>query len=625
MGNSPTYNQESLEKLTSIIKGREMNILKCIKDQDLYQDLLHYTAFLNQYYISISNKQRIWHIRHGIYKLILDDKGNPSKFLIKNNCYKSVSNSPSQSVSDIVKSTKFGITRKLQSLGLLEKVKELTSFLPECSSLSQRIWHIRHDMYEIYYCPVCGKNPARYNEKKSIYHICSDECKSKQNKRIATDTSSSEKNEKIRKTCIERYGVENYSKTDDFKNSISKINYENVVLKSIETNLQKYGVRSTFEVEDFKNKARQTCIERYGVENYSQSEERLKALLQKNSQKFKNNLDKRYILLNYGKELSLHCNHCNKDFSVSLLNYQKRNRCGKIICTICNPLQENTSSGENELFEYIQSIYNNGEIIKNDRSVLSGLELDIYLPELNLAIEYNGLFWHSSFKVNSNYHYIKSIRCKEKGIHLIHVFEDDWIHKTDIVKSVIKNFINNSSNEKFFARKLICKKITNQSLVSWFLTDNHLLGAFHITTVVYGLYDQDQLISLMSFKELVKDSGDYELQRYAIKKNVTVIGGANKLLSHFIKNCKNLKSIITYNDNSVFKGRVYEKLGFTYIRTNSPNYMYVNRNSAERISKQHFRKSKLNYSETETEFTLSHGFYKIYNAGNDVYYMKIKD
>ena len=628
MGNSPVYNQKPLEKLTSIIQDREINVLKCIKDQDLYQTLLQHTSFLNQHYINITDKQRIWHVKYNVYNLIVDEKGNPAKFLIKRNCYKlpeKSNNISSQSVSEIVKSTKFGITRKLQSLGLLDEVKNLTSFLPEDSSLSQRIWHIRHDVYDIYYCPVCGKNPAKYNEKKSTYHVCSEECKNRQNKKIAIETSSEEKNQKIRQTCIERYGVENYSKTEDFKNAISKINYENVAFKSVQTNLKRYGVEHTFDVEEFREKSKRTCIERYGVENYSQSEERLKALLEKNSKKFQENLPERYTLINYGKELTLHCNHCHKDFSISLLNYQKRNRNGKIICTHCNPLQENTSSGETELFEYIESIYN-GKILRNDRSVLSGMELDIYLPELNLAIEYNGLFWHSSFKVNSNYHYIKSLRCKEKGIHLIHVFEDHWIHKQEIVKSVLKNFIDNSSNQKYYARKLVCKQVTDQSLVSKFLDDNHLLGKFHITTIVYGLYDvQDQLISLMSFKELVKDSGNYELQRYAIKKNTTIIGGAERILSHFIKDCKNLKSIITYNDNSVFKGRVYEKLGFTYVRTNSPNYMYVNKNSTERISKQHFRKSKLNYLETETEFTLSHGFYKIYNAGNDVYFMKIKD
>jgi G:T-mismatch repair DNA endonuclease (very short patch repair protein) len=68
---------------------------------------------------------------------------------------------------------------------------------------------------------------------------------------------------------------------------------------------------------------------------------------------------------------------------------------------------------EREVYEFILSLYNK-EIIRNDRTVLNGKELDIYLPDYNLAIEFNGLYWHSEDYVGKNYHLNKTIECEKK-------------------------------------------------------------------------------------------------------------------------------------------------------------------------------------------------------------------
>jgi len=70
----------------------------------------------------------------------------------------------------------------------------------------------------------------------------------------------------------------------------------------------------------------------------------------------------------------------------------------------------------------------------NNRSVLNCLELDIYLPEYNVAIEFNGLYWHSELYKEKDYHLNKTLECKKKGVDLLHIFEDDWVFKQDIIK-----------------------------------------------------------------------------------------------------------------------------------------------------------------------------------------------
>lgn len=210
---------------------------------------------------------------------------------------------------------------------------------------------------------------------------------------------------------------------------------------------------------------------------------------------------------------------------------------------------------------------------------------------------------------------MKSDMCKKLGIHLIHIFEDDWINKRDIIKAIISNFINNSINKKIYARKCEIREISDQTLINNFLASNHLLGRTTFISYCVGLYYNDELVSLITMHLLKKTEHKWELNRYAIKNGITIIGGAERLFKHIIQTI-DYSSIITYNDNSIFRGLVYKRLGFQYVRTNAPNYMFIQGDCLERFPKQVIRKWNVGYSR-EMEKQL--GLYRVYNTGNDVY------
>lgn len=418
---------------------------------------------------------------------------------------------------------------------------------------------------------------------------------------------SEEFKQKSRQTCLKKYGSEYYTQTKEWKQ------------KTKNTLNKKYGVDNVGQLEEFKQKSRQTCLERYGVDSFSKSSEFSKRIENNFIKILKRDgyIDKGYKYIKHISETNhlLECPHCGQQFISSTdSSYNNRRRFKQEICTNCNPIQKSYSIAEKELLDYVSSIYC-GTIVENDRTVIAPYELDIYLPDLRLAIEYNGLYWHSNEQKPNNYHRMKSDMCKERGIHLIHVFEDDWTNKQPIIKSIISNFVNNSINRRIYARKCEIREVSDQTLINNFLVSNHLLGRTTFISYCVGLYYNNELVSLITMHLLKKTEHKWELNRYAIKNGITIIGGAERLLKHIIQTI-DYSSIITYNDNSIFRGFVYKRLGFRYVRTNTPSYMFIQGDCLKRFPKQTIRKWNVGYSR-EMEQQL--GLYRVYNAGNDVY------
>jgi len=306
-------------------------------------------------------------------------------------------------------------------------------------------------------------------------------------------------NENRIKTCKERYGVKyvlqdknikTKSKNTIIKNygnvkSFYKLNYK----KTSETKLKKYN-NSKY---NNPKKIKETCLIRYGVDNISKlekikiklkvniSRKKYKDMLikakrakffEKQKEKIKNmKLD--LIAINKNSSYIIYCNKCEKDFFILNSLFNTRYNSNIEICTVCNPLYNNKSILESDIFNYIKQLYN-GNIIQSDKTILKGKELDIYLPEYNVAIEFNGLYWHSELFKDKQYHLNKTIMCKKQGIRLVHIFEDEWLYKQDIVKSRIKNILNITTN-KIYARKCIIKNVDNLS-VKQFLNNNHIEG-----------------------------------------------------------------------------------------------------------------------------------------------------
>ena len=286
------------------------------------------------------------------------------------------------------------------------------------------------------------------------------------------------------------------------------------------------------------------------------------------------------------------------------------------------------SENENKLCEFINSIGIKTE--QHNRTIINPNEIDIFIPEKNIGIEYDGLIWHSEkFQENINYHLEKTNKCKECGVRLIHIFEDEFLEKEDIIKSMISNILGVTKN-KIFARKCEIKKVLSQEANAFFNT-NHIQGKckakYH-----FGLYYNNELVSLMTFgktRQMKKYNNDYdntwELLRFCNKLNTSVIGGASKLLKYFIKKVHPNK-IITYADKRWSNGNLYEKLGFTHTHDSKPNYFYVvgqHRENRFKYRKGELVKKGFSLDKSEHEIMLENKIYRIYDCGSMCFEMNI--
>ena len=279
---------------------------------------------------------------------------------------------------------------------------------------------------------------------------------------------------------------------------------------------------------------------------------------------------------------------------------------------------------ENEVGKYIESLQFNIE--RSNRTILNGKEIDIFIPEKNIGIECDGLIWHSELYCDKNEMLEKTINCEKKGITLIHIFEDEWTFKKDIVKSRLKSLLNKNTN-RIYARKCNIKLVDSKEKKK-FLDENHMQGNAQ-SSINIGLYYDDELISLMTFgKPRINlggknEDGKYELVRFCNLKDTSVIGGASKLLKYFIKEYSP-KEIVSYADKRWSVGNLYTKLGFIHTHDSKPNYFYIVDRMCENRFK--YRKDKLvkegfDKDKSEREIMLERKIYRIYDCGTMVFKM----
>lgn len=407
--------------------------------------------------------------------------------------------------------------------------------------------------------------------------------------------------EKSKQTLLKNYGVDNPSKSVKIKN----------IIKS--NNLEKYGVDHTSKLSSVKEKLKQTLLENYGVDNIMKNDLFRKKFNITNNENYIKYVDNNNSLFNCDLEL-------NHTFLICSDNYQKRIKSNIPLCTICYPISDQSSIKEKEILRFISENYKN-EIISGHRDEL---EIDIFIPSLKIGFEFNGLYWHSEIYKDKNYHLSKTNFFKEKGIRIIHIWEDDWDNKKDIIKSQILNFLN-LTKQKIFARKCEIKEIADNNIIRNFLNNNHIQG-YAPSVLKIGLFHNNELVSLMTFdkregrKKLCDN--EWNLARFCNKLNTNIVGSASKLFSYFIK--KNTYSrIISYADKNWSVGNLYYKLGFTNIGESSPDHKYVV--DGVRKHKQNYKKSNLNINEnqTEGEYMNSNGYNKIWDCGKIKFEIKI--
>ena len=446
---------------------------------------------------------------------------------------------------------------------------------------------------------ICVQCQNTFTERKKYSRkLCSSECRDIWNK---NEENKKNRIEKSKNAFEEKHGVSSFFKKDEFKKNIKSYF------------IKKYGVGGPMEVPEFVEKLKDSFRKNH-LKNLIPNLEKNNLVLLDDYKKNKNG--------NTSCPYNFKCTKCDNVFSSTLLGS------GKIpICRKCYPINKNS-----KLEQIIKDFLNTNNIshIDSDRKILNGKEIDIFLPDFNIGIEVNGNYFHSenSGEKTKSYHIDKTIISNEKNINLIQFYEDEILLKTDIVLSKLSSKLN--LNNKLYGRKCEVREITKkQSMV--FLNENHLQG-YTIDKVRYGLYFNDELVSVMTFGKKRKSLGnknintdEYELIRFCNKKYITVVGGFSKLLKFFIDKIKPSK-IETFADirwsgiNPM--NTVYYKNGFKYIAKTPPNYWYIKTDRyLNRYHRFVFRKDVLvkegfDKNMTEWEIMKIKGYDRIWDCGS---------
>lgn len=334
--------------------------------------------------------------------------------------------------------------------------------------------------------------------------------------------------------------------------------------------------------------------------------------------------------------------HGNK-YDYSLVDYEVCRKKVKIICKKHGPFEQtpashvsgngckmcnDKSSYEDEIEFWLKQY--NIKYERRDYSKITPFELDFVLEDYNLAIEVNGVYWHSDLMgKDRTYHLNKTKKCNKAGLRLIHIFENEFVNNKNIVLSKISHILGLNS-KKIYARKCNIKEIGKETKTA-FLNKYHLQGSSG-SSVNLGLYYRNRLVGVMTFcknrKSLGKSNidGEWELSRYATVSSFAVVGGAGKLLKYFEKNWSPQK-ITSYADKRWSAGNLYKTLGFDRLKDSKPNYWYFYKNNKTKLYHRFkFRKSELprlldNFDPklTEWENMINNDWNRIWDCGNMVF------
>ena len=281
---------------------------------------------------------------------------------------------------------------------------------------------------------------------------------------------------------------------------------------------------------------------------------------------------------------------------------------GKVPCQKCGNMK---SKEEQAIADYLKIFTT---VDQRNRSILKPKEIDIHLPEKDLAIEYSGMFWHShgteeEERKNKNNHYNKYVNCANNGIRLITIYESEWLERPYAIKRLLRNAIGKSKG-KLMARKCELKKVDHKAAVSFYEKYHPQGGAGNGEH--YGLYWNNKLVACMRFTYGINDRGVsanrvWTLSRYATR--VTISGGASKLFKAFIQE-HNPTEVKSFSDNRYFSGGMYTQLGFDLEEDSKPDYQVWSRKAGLKAKSQYQRRC------IQTRLK-EHGFDEQYDAETD--------
>lgn len=417
-------------------------------------------------------------------------------------------------------------------------------------------------------CENCGETLE--NKKYRFTRQSNIRCKSCSLKVRQIDYKQRHKRRK--ETLLNKYGVENVSQLQDVKDKIAKTKQS----------------KTKDEVDQSNKKREDTMLKKHGVKYILQDESRKSEIIDKAVR------SRDYNSIGLKNKKNAHISSLKRQ-STNLEKYGHPNP----------TFSQQHSKAEQDISDYLNSL---GFNFKSDYSICKPKEIDLYDESASLAVEYCGLFWHTEDSPNPRdkwYHHNKWKTLRDKDIQLLTIFEDEWIDKCDIVKSILAAKLH--TLPFLFARKLKCQEI-DPVVCQQFMNENHLQGQARRGKYCWGLY-ADELVAAISINSHHRQEG-LVLDRLAFKKGIAIHGGSSKLF----KRCKTLGKIISWSDNRWSTGQVYKKLGFEGEELD-PDYSYASRK--KRLSKQSCMKSKIGCPDslTEKEFMNSKGYSRIWDCG----------
>ena len=421
---------------------------------------------------------------------------------------------------------------------------------------------------------------------------------------------SAEVRKKSKETCLKKYGVDCYSKTESGRSRVSSTNTKEIpsvedlfryyvterhsvidtalhfnvsvttVLKWLsknnlsktpeqveetkkKTNMGRFGVENSFSSPEVREHYRKNCIEKYGFGHPVNKGAEKSTEILSSEEKFAG-----FLVSTFGDKpnytmvaRALGCSDNKVRSAVKKNGWE-------------NYLSIYVSSPEDELQTLLKKL--NIDFISHERKILNGMEIDIYIPAKKIGIEFNGDYWHSDAVKEKKYHFNKSKLAESKGIRLIHIYEYEWNTMKDKIVQLLKIALGVTDN-KIYARKCEVREITNQE--AKILNDKVHLQNHRNAQVTYGLYYHDELVQLMSFSRThynrnLKGDNSWEIIRGCPGSNNIVVGGVSKLFSHFIKD-HSPDEVFSYCDFNKFDGKSYEAIGMKFIGYTGPDKTYL--------------------------------------------------
>lgn len=352
--------------------------------------------------------------------------------------------------------------------------------------------------------------------------------------------------EKTEKTNMDRYGTTCSLLSEGAKIKADQTNLERygtiyptqnaaVIEKTKATNLDRYGVANTFEYEPFKEKAKQTMQERYGVDNISQLHlsEYTKSIIH-NPEEFRKFCT--------GKSFERVSDLLKDVSAVHIGALARQYDCIEVFAF------GKGSIYQSQVEDWLTSL--GITFVRNNRSIISPKEIDIWMPQFNLGIEIDGLFYHSEIAGNKapSYHYDKQEAAIQAGVRLVQVFTDEWMFRPDLIKSIILS--------KIGLLHSINVSECNVEKIEWdraqtFLGEHHISGAGRQGDA-YALVRDDEIMMVMTF-------GENELIRYA--QSISINGGMERLVHHAMVDL-GIVSLTTILDRRFYSGASLGEIGF---------------------------------------------------------------